>query len=472
VWGNYDLIQREFADVDFAASLPRDLNLPPNLNAPSQSDRPDIDAWLLHYAAVVSEAQLQYATTNEHIPVVGPTRVAYRPPRYGRALVVPLQDTWPNGAYLDPEHRPEGLFDVKGCGVAVGQVPSCQLHRSGLLALPIALGELVAQLVIERIFEYLQVDVRGVGIYAILDLGFLMKGRDGSLMPAGAIIRRAHQRPAGNIERPDYDTEPHRIKLALEFMLRRFGVTSCAPVTQFRIWREEDGLHCSYAGTLDRIPSAGLKRFLKKMSLQAPVDFDMTNVQLVRGATLTPLSAVLVDFGQFDFAIERFMNPLACFVQKRPMHWGGFIDSTSRYWVQPNPEISIDKTLAGGVPTPSWIPEWVGGTSPEQTNGLFLFAAELVRDLTLRGATRREIQNRICKIVESATQKLSQAPNIAEMRGRHRQTGAPNSESVNGVTDPVEDALAHVDGFLAQNALRWACRTVSGLSTPDRNPKV
>jgi hypothetical protein len=465
VWANYDLIQRDFANIDFAASLPRYVNLPHDPNALS-SDRPDIDAWLLHYAAVMSEAQLHYADTNEQIPVFGPTRVAYRPPRYGRALVVQLRDTWPNCAYLDPNHRPQGLLDVKGCGVVAGQVPSLELHRSGLLGLPVALGELVTQLIIERIFEWLQVDVRGVGIYAILDLGFRMK--IGSLIPAGAIVRRAHQRPAGNLERPDYGTEQHRIKLAIEFMLRRFGVTSCAPVTRFRIWREGDDLRssgCPYAGALDKIPSAALERFLARMSLQAPVEFDMINVQVVRGATLAPLSAVLVDFGQYDYADKRFVKPLACFVQNRPLHWGGFIDINSRYWIQPNPDISVDETLAGWVPTPSWIFKWAGVTSPAQTTDLFLFAAELVRDMTLRGLTRRELEKRICKFVETATRKLDQAQNMAEVKGLDWRTVSPNPESVHGAMHAgVLDALAHVEGFLAQNALRWRCRSVSGSS--------
>jgi hypothetical protein len=254
VWANYDLIQRDFADVDFAGSLPRDVNLPHDANASPVSNRPDIDAWLLRYAAVMSEAQLRYTNTSEEIPVFGPTRTAYRPPRYGRALVVQLTDTWPDCAYLDPDRRPQGLLDVKGCGVAAGQVPLLQLHRSGLLGLPIALCELVSQLIVERIFEHLGVDVHGLGIYAILDLGFRMKGEGGSLIPAGAIVRRAHQRPAGNIERPDYGTEQHRIKLAIEFMLRRFGVTSCAPVVRLRIWREGEDLRSSFLGSLDKIP--------------------------------------------------------------------------------------------------------------------------------------------------------------------------------------------------------------------------
>jgi hypothetical protein len=454
VWANYDLIQRDFPDIDFARSLPRNVNLPHN-SSPLSSDRPDIDAWLLHYAAIMSEGQLQSADTHEEIPVFGPARVAYRPPRYGRSVVLQLQDTWPDGAYPDADHRPQGLLDVKGCGVVAGRVPSQRLHRSGLLGLPTALGELATQLIVERIFEWLQLDIRGVGVYAILDLGFRMK-MGGSLVPAGALLRQAHQRPLGNIERPDYGTEQYRIKLAIEFILRQFGVTSCAPVMRFRIWREDDKLHSSYAGRVDRLPSAALERFLARMSLQAPVDFDLVNVQLVRGATLVPFSAALVDFGQYDFIDDRFLKPLACFVRNRPMRWGGYIDNTSRYWMEPHREICVAETLAGWLRTPSWMSDWAGAAASADTTPLFVFGAELVRDMNLSSLTRRDLDTRISNFVKAATKKLDQPQNVPEVNGQ------PNPQPVKGALHPrVLNALAHVEGFLAQNALRWRDRPVS-----------
>jgi hypothetical protein len=457
VWADYDLIKRDFANVDFAASLPRDVNPPHGANAPPVSDRPDIDAWLLRYAAVMSETQLRYTNTSEEIPVFGPARTAYRPPRYGRALVVQLTDTWPDRAYSDPDRRPRGLLDVKGCGVAPGRVPLPQLHRSGLLGLPTALCELVSQLIMEKVFEYLEVDVRGVGLYAILDLGFRMKREGGTSVPAGALVRRAHQRPVGNIERPGYDTEPHRIKLAIEFMLRRLGVTSCAPVVRLRIWREGEDLRSSFLGVLDKIPSAGLERFLRAMSLQAPVEFDLINVQLVRGATLAPLSAVLVDFGQYELSVEQFVVPLASLVEKRPLTWGGFIDSNSPYWIQPNPQISLDENLVGATPTPSWIFEWAGMGSPAETSGLFVFAAELARDVTRAGLTRSALEKRISTFVASATRKLDHR---AEGNDRDWRTALPNPETVGTATPAgLLDALAHVEGYLAQNKLRWQHRS-------------
>jgi hypothetical protein len=231
VWADYNLIRQDFADINFAAIRQR------GEVTSAISDGPDIDAWVLRHAAVMSEAQMNSVEANEEIPVCGPTRIAYRPPRYGRALVVQLKDSWPEYEYLEPHRRPQGLLDVKGCGVAAGQVALPQFHRSGLLGLAGSVRELIFQRIIERVFARTGMDVRGVGIYAILDLGFRIKVGGGSFMPASAIVRCAHRRTAGNIERPTFGSEQHRIKLAIEFVLRRFGITSCNPIGRLRIWR-------------------------------------------------------------------------------------------------------------------------------------------------------------------------------------------------------------------------------------------
>lgn len=463
IWAHYDLIQRDFTGTDFVATMPCAVNLPAGVRSLPVSDRPDIDAWLLLHAAVISEAQLRPNTINEEIPVCGPTRVGYRPPRYGRALVVQVADTWPDYAYASPDHRPQGLLDVKGCGVAPCQIPQLQVHRSGLLDLPTALCELASQLIIERIFHYLSVDVCGLGIYAILDLGFRMKVHRGSVFPACAIIRRAHRRPPGNIERPIYGSEQHRIKLAIEFILRSFGLTSCSPDTQFRIWSEDGNLRSCFRGALDKIPPAALERFLAKMSLQVPVNFDMINVQLVRGATLAPLSAVLVDFGQYGFSNKEFIDPLACFVENRPLSWGGFIDRTSPYWVQPDPQIVI-KDVGDRIPTPHWFFEWAAVGSPAETSALFAFAAELARDATRWELTRSDFERRIGAFVASATRKLEHHQETAKGSNRDLSTGSLDSANLQGgAAAGVPVALAYVDGFLSQNWLRWKFQKPSGL---------
>jgi hypothetical protein len=454
VWADYHLIERDFADTDFAASLPRDVTLPRGANALATSDRPDIDAWLLLHAAIISETQLQYTDINEPIPVFGPTRIGYRPPRYGRALVVQMTDTWSSLADSDADRRPQGLLDVKGCGVAPGRVPMRELHRSGLLPLPVAFSELVTQRIVERIFEYLGVDVRGVGVYAILDLGFRMKGDYGSLIPVGAIIRRAHRRPVGNIDLANYGNEQHRIKLAIEFMLRRFGVTSCSPDMQFLIWREGENLRSLFRGASDRIPPAALARFLMTLSLELPVKFDMVNVQLVRGATLAPFSAVLVDCGQYDFNDRQFTDPLGCYVASRPLNWGGFMDRNSRYYIQPNAQIAIDGMLGRMVATPQWIFDWTGATGPAETNGLFLFSAELARDANRGALTRSAFERRISSFVGSATSKLDQRQSVVA-RGDRDWHAVPRSTTIDAaVPGGVSDALDHVEGYLAQNTLR------------------
>jgi len=61
--------------------------------------------WLLEHAGVVSAAQTRQNLVNTPIETIGEERPAWRPMRYGRALVV---DAGP----------PAGLLDLKGVGLA------------------------------------------------------------------------------------------------------------------------------------------------------------------------------------------------------------------------------------------------------------------------------------------------------------------------------------------------------------------
>ncbi len=100
-----------------------------------------IDHWLLHNAAVVSEPQAKQSTVNSPIRIGDGRVTAFRPPLYGRAVVVAVDD-WP-----------EGLLDVKGCGVAPGMRPVNLAHANGLLALGEALANMAFREVMERIFR-------------------------------------------------------------------------------------------------------------------------------------------------------------------------------------------------------------------------------------------------------------------------------------------------------------------------------
>jgi hypothetical protein len=398
VWANYDLIERDFSHVDFSVYAPSERRA-------TRGERPDIDAWLLKHAAIISEAQLQSNNANEDVPVVGPSRVAYRPPRYGRALVVQLSDTWPDAGHKE---RVQGLLDIKGCGVAFGRVPQRAFHQNGLLPFPEAFRELILQAIIERIFDHLRIDVRGIGIYAILELGFRKKVEGGTFIPAGAIIRRAHQRAHGNIERPNFGSEDYRVKLLLELLLRRFGITSCNPIGRLRIWRENGQLCASVGGVSDTIRPAVLERFLRSIGADAPTEFDIANVQLSRGASLAPLSADLVDFGHYYVGESAFVAPLATLVRNRPLNWGGFIDEKTDAWVQPDPAVALDFGLMGTIPTPPGIYEWLGMTPPPYTTGLSVFVTEIARDVNANLLAGRDLDARLRGYVDSATKNLNQ----------------------------------------------------------------
>jgi hypothetical protein len=404
IWADYDLILRDFPHLHSIARVS-------SYSAGSPQERPDIDAWLLRHAAVVSEAQLQNNIANEPIPLAGPTRTSYRPPRYGRAAVIQLRDSPPEQQSSDACEEPAGLLDVKGCGVTADQVPSQAFHRTGLLALSEAFRELSLQMIIERLFQRLGLDVRGVGLYAVLDLGFRKTVEGGTFQRAGAIVRRAHRRPPMNKELPDYDSDEHRIKLRIEFILRRMGLTSSNPIGRFRIRREEGGLLRSYVGVhpKDFSPRA-LERLLRSLGLRAPVEFDVVNVQLVREARLTPLSAEIVDFGHYHAGDGRCTVPLVSFVKDRPLDWGGIIDEATMRLLDADPRLSVHLPTVGTMPTPPGVFEAVGLPPPAETTGLTVFSAGLARDYAAGYLQRAQVLARLQSYVRAATQRQDLEP--------------------------------------------------------------
>jgi hypothetical protein len=187
------------------------------------------------------------------------------------------------------------------------------------------------------------------------------------------------------------------------------------------------------------------------------------DVQCVRGATLAPFSAVLVDFGQYDFNDRQFTDPLGCYVASWPLNWGGFMDRNSRYYVQPDSQIAVDGMLGRMVATPRWVLDWTGATGPAETNGLFLFSAELARDVKRGALSRSAFERRISSFVRSATSKLDRRQSIiASERDSHAASRSTTIDAA--VPGSVSDALDHVEGYLAQNTLR---RLYRGARRPD-----
>lgn len=200
---DYDLIRKDFPDL-------------------VKLSNPQIDDWLLNQVAFISKPQSDQTVVNTAIDVVeNNTREAYRPPRYGRALVY---ETEFQGKQL-------GLIDVKGTGALR---PAQLDHRNGLMSLGESLREFSYEKMVSSIFDHAGVTTKTVGSYAVIDAGFDVVHADGSRSAAGLYLRQAHHRMAQDFI-PLNEIEP--IESLFEnygvFANKNFQVTSSGDVFDF-----------------------------------------------------------------------------------------------------------------------------------------------------------------------------------------------------------------------------------------------
>lgn len=298
-------------------------------------------AWLLAHAAVISEAQLLPNPVNT--PIEAGARVpAWRPPRYGRALVIDVAEVYdalPDAARGDLPRAPEGLLDIKGAGVAPGRRPDHALHSDGLLFLGEALQELSMQTLIEAALDYAESPHAAVPCYAVLDLGFDAVLRDGTRLPAGCQVRRAHRRELHGVELPDLGSAHQRELLKVESLLRHFGLTSAdGALVELRADPRGGVRVMRGQGALRYLDPAEVARVLTPLGLGPPLQADGLNVQAARreGPGLD-----LVDFGQYR-AQRRFERPVLSLVRDREIQWGGLLRPEHPAFVQPRPELALD----------------------------------------------------------------------------------------------------------------------------------
>lgn len=298
------------------------------------------EAWLLAHAGVISEAQTHGDAANEQIAVEGEMRSAWRPSRYGRAVVVPAHDP-ATGA-------PCGLLDVKGAGVAPGRVPSLDLHSSGLCFLREVLREVAFQALIDEIFRRAAPNLWTVPVYGAIDLGFDAKTRAGAALPAGILVRRAHRRPPYGRELPLRGAVEERTKLEIELLLRHYGLTSSNRGTRYRFERAEGGLRVWYAGHRIFDLSAEQIAWLETwLAGKLPLECDAVNVQLAREIDASPdARAQLVDFGQYEMR-PRFGDPLVSLAHGEVLQWGGAIWPGDAAFVQPRATLCVPEDRWG-----------------------------------------------------------------------------------------------------------------------------
>lgn len=265
VFAEYDLLRDDFAPR-FAAE-----------------DRTGIDRWLIEHAAIMSRAQAAQTVVNTPIAVSRRLVRAYRPPCYGRAAVVDTGDGW---------------IDVKGVGVAPGAVPAHDEHSTGLLTLTKGVQEVL----FERLVAAALCRAGGCTVvpsYALLDLGFDVRGADGVRDRACAIVRRAHARP--RIQWGTEDPGPNVASILRRILmdLRRSGIDSLGGTWTLERRGDVLLLH-AYRKTYrfegsdaDRVAALTGYRGRRRMKIQA------LNLQFTSGMREIPPRPELVDFGAF-----------------------------------------------------------------------------------------------------------------------------------------------------------------------------
>jgi hypothetical protein len=314
----------------------------PALAARSADER---ETWLLEHAGVVSVAQAAGTSVNTPIAVAGDAREAWRPARYGRAVIIEAHEGGPGiGASC-------GLLDVKGAGVARDRVPSLDFHSSGLCYVREVMREVLFQSLIDAIVERAAPAFWTVPVYGVIDYGFDARTRAGTTLPAGALVRRAHRREASGIELPRRGSVAERTKLEIELLLRHYGVTSSNRGTQFRFEQAGERVRVWYAGGAFMDPDATQQRLIGERLRGAalPLTCDGVNVQLTRELETSPQHrAQLVDFGHYEMR-PHFEYPLVSLVRDAYLRWGAAVWPGDRAFAQPVPSLCVREDRWGSL---------------------------------------------------------------------------------------------------------------------------
>ncbi len=158
-----------------------------------------IFSWFEKMGGLVSQAQAKQEVVNTKIETTGELVKVYRPPGYGRAVVVEFQ-----------EGNFKGAFEIKMSGVAEGKIPSHRPHGNGLGTL----GEVIREDHVENAeraaiahslrsnqltssdpSSAAKLSLGGtVAGYGVMYAGYDVRHQDGSTSPAGIYIRQAHKR--------------------------------------------------------------------------------------------------------------------------------------------------------------------------------------------------------------------------------------------------------------------------------------
>ncbi len=333
VFANYEWLQHDFPQL-------REENLERShqeLRGLAGADRRlavrrRIDEWLLKNVAFISEKQSQQETVNTPIEVTDERAVAFRPPNYGRALVYSVAES--HEGHQDEAEAGEGLIDVKGVGVGPKAEPHFGPHADGLMKLGDAIREVAFQKLINAVFRNEGVPFTTVPIYGVVYPGFDCKHQTWTL-PAGLLVRRAHRRPVYRWGTKEPDSPAVPLELRIEFLLRRYGITSVSPATTIDIAERDGGTFIKYGFFPVSYSEPTVERIKRLTGFKGEAQqFDGVCLQFTREVEADPPQAQFVDLGGY-FVRERFENPVVSLVACRIMRLGEIIRQDDERFTQP-----------------------------------------------------------------------------------------------------------------------------------------
>lgn len=225
----------------------------------------------------------------------------YRPLRYNRSCLI---------------ETPFGIVDVKGCGLPNAKTPDLGHHNNGMLYLDHALHEYFMQSVIDFIFAREGVPIFTNETYCLNRLPFSFPHAQLGALPLVQFLRKASLRQADGQDLYPPDSIQNRLTIEAELVLRRYGVTSSNVHTRIFVEEMADGdlsLRFGYYSAAYRKEY----RDLIAKGIAVPFVGDGINIQLCEPVDAAGRSAVLIDFGHYEFR-ERFVYPLAAFSKTGP----------------------------------------------------------------------------------------------------------------------------------------------------------
>jgi hypothetical protein len=356
VYANYRLLQHDFPQLQeqvLEKEFPRLQSLKGTARQKAICNK--IDEWLVRNTAFVSQSQARQSVVNTPIATGNEQVKAFRPPGYGRALVFSIEEN-DKGLLLGGDKATQvfenRLLDVKGTGVAPAVQPVNASHSNGVYRLGYAFVELVIQELLQRIFRHSKTGIQTLPVYGIIDLGFDEQNLWMHNSPAASIIRRAHRRPKDSGGLYPYDSIGQHVQLAIEQLLRKYGITSVNSVTTVKVWKENGQLEIQYGDQRIDFFNEEQKAEIEKVSHykdgMGTLSFDGINIQHTREIGLHPTQATLVDFQSYTIK-EKFVDPLLSLVSDKLLRWGGTIWPEYADFVRPDPELQIPYHLLGGT---------------------------------------------------------------------------------------------------------------------------